>query len=41
MAQLTPPGWSGDGNWFWDGREWQDAISPAVGSGLLPQDYRR
>ena len=28
MAQLTPPGWSPDANWFWDGREWQDAVSP-------------
>jgi hypothetical protein len=28
MVQLTPPGWSADANWFWDGREWQDAISP-------------
>ena len=28
MAQLTPPGWSPDTNWFWDGREWQDAVSP-------------
>ena len=25
---LTPTGWSGDGNWFWDGRTWNDAISP-------------
>jgi hypothetical protein len=28
MVQLTPPGWSADANWFWDGREWQDAVSP-------------
>jgi len=28
MVQLTPAGWSPDANWFWDGREWQDAISP-------------
>jgi len=28
MVQLTPPGWSPDANWFWDGREWQDAVSP-------------
>ena len=28
MIQLTPAGWSPDANWFWDGREWQDAISP-------------
>ena len=28
MVQLTPAGWSPDANWFWDGREWQDAVSP-------------
>ena len=28
MAQLTPTGWSADANWFWDGRAWQDALSP-------------
>jgi hypothetical protein len=28
MVQLTPAGWSPDANWFWDGRQWQDAISP-------------
>lgn len=21
------PGWSADGNWFWDGRQWNDAVS--------------
>lgn len=24
---VAPPGWSGDGNWFWDGAKWNDAIS--------------
>jgi 4-amino-4-deoxy-L-arabinose transferase-like glycosyltransferase len=24
----SPPGWSADGNWFWDGLRWNDAISP-------------
>ena len=24
----APPGWSSDGNWFWDGLKWNDAISP-------------
>ncbi len=24
----STPGWSGDGNWFWDGLTWNDAISP-------------
>ena len=28
MVQLTPTGWSADANWFWDGREWQAAVSP-------------
>jgi len=31
MAQppgYAPPGWSADGNWFWDGRVWNDAVSP-------------
>src|ERR1700682_791351 len=22
-----PPGWSADGNWFWDGGQWNDAVS--------------
>ena len=25
---LVPTGWSADTNWFWDGWQWQDAISP-------------
>jgi hypothetical protein len=25
---LTPTGWSPDGDWFWDGRIWNDAVSP-------------
>jgi hypothetical protein len=24
----TPPGWSPDANWFWDGFKWNDAVSP-------------
>ena len=24
----SPPGWSADGNWFWDGLAWNDAVSP-------------
>jgi hypothetical protein len=31
MAQqpgYSPPGWSSDGNWFWDGLAWNDAVSP-------------
>jgi len=24
----SPPGWSQDANWFWDGLKWNDAISP-------------
>jgi hypothetical protein len=24
----SPSGWSPDGNWFWDGLSWNDAISP-------------
>ena len=31
MAQqpgYSPPGWSADGNWFWDGSTWNDAVSP-------------
>ncbi len=31
MAQppgYAPPGWSADGNWFWDGQVWNDAVSP-------------
>ena len=24
----TPPGWSQDANWFWDGLKWNDAVSP-------------
>jgi hypothetical protein len=24
----SPPGWSADGNWFWDGSNWNDALSP-------------
>jgi hypothetical protein len=31
MAQqpgYSPPGWSADGNWFWDGLAWNDAVSP-------------
>jgi hypothetical protein len=27
-VSATPPGWSADGNWFWDGLKWNDAISP-------------
>lgn len=23
-----PTQWSSDGNWFWDGTQWQDALSP-------------
>lgn len=23
-----PPSWSADGNWFWDGIQWNDAVSP-------------
>jgi hypothetical protein len=25
---LTPTGFSADANWFWDGRQWNDAVSP-------------
>lgn len=25
---LVPTGWSPDGNWFWDGWQWNDAVSP-------------
>jgi hypothetical protein len=25
---LVPTGWSADGNWFWDGWHWNDAVSP-------------
>ena len=25
---LVPTGWSEDTNWFWDGWQWQDAVSP-------------
>ncbi len=31
MAQqpgYSPPGWTADGNWFWDGLAWNDAVSP-------------
>ena len=31
MAQqpgYSPPSWSADGNWFWDGLIWNDAVSP-------------
>lgn len=29
MAEvLVPTGWSADGNWFWDGWQWNDAVSP-------------
>jgi hypothetical protein len=24
----SPSGWSADGNWFWDGLTWNDAVSP-------------
>jgi len=24
----SPPGWSQDANWFWDGLKWNDAVSP-------------
>jgi hypothetical protein len=24
----SPPAWSADGNWLWDGLKWNDAISP-------------
>ena len=24
----SPPGWSADSNWFWDGLQWNDAVSP-------------
>ncbi len=24
----SPPGWSDDGNWFWDGLRWNDGLSP-------------
>ena len=24
----SPPGWSQDANWFWDGLQWNDAVSP-------------
>lgn len=23
----SPPGWSDEGNWFWDGAQWNDAVS--------------
>jgi hypothetical protein len=41
MAQLTPPGWSADANWFWDGREWQDAISPDSKWRFDGKDWKR
>jgi hypothetical protein len=25
---VVPTGWSADGNWFWDGWQWNDAVSP-------------
>lgn len=24
---VAQPGWSSDGNWFWDGTQWNDAVS--------------
>jgi hypothetical protein len=41
MVQLTPPGFSADGNWFWDGREWQDAISPDSKWRFDGKDWKR
>ena len=28
VVYTAAPGWSADGNWFWDGNKWNDALSP-------------
>lgn len=36
----APPGWSSDGNWFWDGVKWNDAVSPDGKSRYNGREWR-